>query len=450
MAIVKHRSSKNARYEDVLEYYTCKHREDSRTGHYEPLLDTYGLLQPRDNCTVLYLTAEGEEAAPENWASACRRTNLQCGKNNKRTDRKSHEYILSHPSADREKMSISDLLEEARAFARTFLQGYDCLLAVHRDMGNDHIHISINSVHALARKEQGWMMRDGEGNALPCEVRSGGKHQDSTALRQAMNDWLRDYTRAHQWEVKDNNAIAAQRKQARYQKRNEYLRHALISVAAKCHSTKELSRRLHAYGITLKMRGHTVSAVPPGGHKAVRLWTLGLEWEDLEELMALHRKRAQLAERQWWDYVRFVRRRWYEEERKQLRDRYGCPRGVLDSLLILVIFLLTSNSRLPEPLPLYSASEIPALFGSPNKETEDALRGLQYARECDLRTPQEIEWKKAELSAAIRRAKADYDKSALDDALEEWRKLQDLQMSIFAMQYAAEWRTTRRGDERAR
>ena len=105
---------------------------------------------------------------------------------------------------------------------------------------------------------------------------------------------------------------------------------------------------------------------------------------------------------------------------------------------------------LPEPLPLYSASEIPALFDSPNKETEDALRGLQYARECDLRTPQEIEWKKAELSAAIRRAKADYDKSALDDALEEWRKLQDLQMSIFAMQYAAEWRTTRRGDERAR
>lgn len=29
MAIVKHRSSKNARYEDVLEYYTCKHREDT-------------------------------------------------------------------------------------------------------------------------------------------------------------------------------------------------------------------------------------------------------------------------------------------------------------------------------------------------------------------------------------------------------------------------------------
>lgn len=59
MAIVKHNSSKNARYEDVLEYYTCRHREDSRTGHYEPILDEYGLMQTRSNCAALYLTADG-------------------------------------------------------------------------------------------------------------------------------------------------------------------------------------------------------------------------------------------------------------------------------------------------------------------------------------------------------------------------------------------------------
>ena len=49
MAIVKHSSSKNARYEDVLEYYTCRHREDSRTGYYAPILDKYGLMQPRSD-----------------------------------------------------------------------------------------------------------------------------------------------------------------------------------------------------------------------------------------------------------------------------------------------------------------------------------------------------------------------------------------------------------------
>lgn len=58
------------------------------------------------------------------------------------------------------------------------------------------------------------MMRDGEGNILPCEIKAGGKHQDSVELRKAMNDWLRDYTRTHGWEVKDNNAIAAKRRRS--------------------------------------------------------------------------------------------------------------------------------------------------------------------------------------------------------------------------------------------
>lgn len=171
MAIVKHNSSKNTRYEDVLEYYTCRHQEDSRTGHYEPILDEYGLMQPRSNCTALYLTADGTEAAPERWASACRRTNLRYGKNNKPGDRKSHEYILSHPAADRDKLSLDDLLEEGRAFAKALLQGYDCLIAVHRDTDNDHIHIALNSVRAGARAEREWMTRDGEGNVLPCSAR---------------------------------------------------------------------------------------------------------------------------------------------------------------------------------------------------------------------------------------------------------------------------------------
>lgn len=56
-------------------------------------------------------------------------------------------------------------------------------------------------------------MRDSERNVLPCEIKAGGKHQDSAELRKAINDWLRDYTHAHGWEVKDNNALASRRKQ---------------------------------------------------------------------------------------------------------------------------------------------------------------------------------------------------------------------------------------------
>lgn len=57
MAIIKHHTSKNARYSDVLEYYSYKHQEDSRTGHYEPILDEYGLLKERDNYATAYITA---------------------------------------------------------------------------------------------------------------------------------------------------------------------------------------------------------------------------------------------------------------------------------------------------------------------------------------------------------------------------------------------------------
>lgn len=444
MAIVKHNSSQNARYEDVLEYYTCRHREDSRTGHYEPILDEHGLMQTRSNCAALYLTADGTEAAPERCASACRRTNLRYGKNNKPGDRKSHEYILSHPAVDRDKLSLDDLLEEGRAFTKTFLQGYDCLIAVHRDTDNDHIHISLNSVRAGARAEREWMMRDGEGNILPCEIKGGGKHQDSAELRRAMNDWLRDYTRTHGWEVKDNNAIVAKRRRERYEKRNEYLRHVLVSVVSQCRSTKELTRRLRTYGITLKRRGNTVSVLPPGGRRAVRLRTLGLEWVDIERLMALRRERERLAEQQWWAYVRCVRRRWYEAR----REAYGHSHGALDSLLILVLFLLLGD--VPKPQAAYSEPECLALFGPPDKAETEAFQGLAYAREQDLQTPQEIEWKEAELRSAIRRARIDCDQSALEAALDEWRKLQMLQTSIRSIHYTAERGKARRPEREQR
>lgn len=94
---------------------------------------------------------------------------------------------------------------------------------------------------------------------------------------------------------------------------------------------------------------------------------------------------------------------------------------------------------MPEPQLAYNELNCIALFGPPDKTLTEALQGLAYAHEQDLQTPQEIEWKAAELRSAIRRARVDYDQSALEAALEEWRKLQALQTSILAMDYAAEW-----------
>lgn len=112
MAIIKHHTSKNARYSDVLEYYSYKHQEDSRTGHYEPILDEYGLLKERDNYATAYITAYGKEDDPYRWATACLKTNLAFRKNQGFNDRKIHEYILSHPAEDRPRMTMEDLLAE--------------------------------------------------------------------------------------------------------------------------------------------------------------------------------------------------------------------------------------------------------------------------------------------------------------------------------------------------
>ena len=68
MAILKHTSSKNAAYGDALEYLKYKHREDSKTGLYEPILDEYGLLEERENTLSCALDGHGREMDPESWA----------------------------------------------------------------------------------------------------------------------------------------------------------------------------------------------------------------------------------------------------------------------------------------------------------------------------------------------------------------------------------------------
>lgn len=289
MAIITHSSSKNAHYSDVLEYYTYKHTEDTKTGHYEPILDEFGFTQERENYAVAYITSQGTEEVPELWAPACIRTNRAFGKNSKYEDVKNHEYIISHPAEDRPKMTMEDLLEEGKAFVRDNLHGYDALIAVHRDTDNDHVHITINSVRALQREEEPWMVKNSDGTTKPCEMCAGGKHQDSAALRRHCNDWLLEYTRAHGLETKDNNAIADQHKEERrerYDKQMEkkltvhqrQLRAAFLAARATSGSLQELKDTLMAdYGITLIRRGHTFSLLHPEHEKPDRLRTLGLD-----------------------------------------------------------------------------------------------------------------------------------------------------------------------------
>lgn len=280
MAILKHKTSKNARYADVLDYYTYKHEESQKTGHYEPILDENGLMIERDDYAVTYITAQGEEADPELWAAACMRTNILFRKNLAAEDRKNHEYILAHPTEDH--ITVEQLLEEGRAFARDNLFGYDCLIGAH----DNHVHVTINSVRALRReREEDWMMRDKvTGEVLPCEMDAGGKHQDSPVLRMHMNDWLLEYTRQHGFVQKDNNAIAAVHRAERHGTKNDRMKAALLEAAGRSQNMADLRRIMkEEYDMDLKASesGKTISVLYPGNEKYVRLRTLELEPADL-------------------------------------------------------------------------------------------------------------------------------------------------------------------------
>ncbi len=287
MAIIKHTTSKNANYSEVIDYLSMKHQEISfgKDTHYEPILDEHGLLQERDNYAMAYITSQGEEAEPEKWAAACMRTNLLYRKNLDEGDRKQHSYIISHPAEDRERMTMDDLMEEGRAFAQKYLHGYDVLIAVHRDTDNDHIHIVINSVRALQREqEEDWMMQDKTGKTLPCEMAAGGKHQDGPKLRRHMNEWLLDYSQQHGFTEKDNNAIADERKQRRHKSKNDEMKDALLEAAGRSRNFADLKKLMKEdYNMDLKVSGtqKTISVLYPGNEKYVRLRTLGLEPADL-------------------------------------------------------------------------------------------------------------------------------------------------------------------------
>ena len=288
MAILKHTTSKNMSYFDACNYLRYKHKEDSATGFYKPILDEYGFYQVRDNYALYYLDGYGMERNPEDWPIACLETNRIYGKNNTRAERKQHMYVISHPAADCLLLTKEALLEEGKAFVRENLKGYDALIAVHMDTDHYHIHISLNSVRSVGRQEEPWMMKDEKGNTLPCEMKAGCKHQNNPEFRRHCQEWLLDYTRSHGLTVEDNLQIEDQRKQERYAQRNEKVRAILLETASRSSSFTDLAAKLKAeQDIQLVRRGQTWSILLPGAKKRRRLKMLDLSEDQLRQAMGM-------------------------------------------------------------------------------------------------------------------------------------------------------------------
>ena len=152
MATIKHIKSRNVNYSNALDYLLFQHNE----GTMKPVLDDMGRKLLREE---FYM--DGLNCDPMSFDKDCYLTNKQFHKNNKKSEIKSHHYIISFDPADVTDYGLTG--EKAQMLclelARKLFPGYQALIVTHTDgnnhSGNIHTHIVINSVrkHSVEREE---------------------------------------------------------------------------------------------------------------------------------------------------------------------------------------------------------------------------------------------------------------------------------------------------------
>ena len=161
MAVIKHLTSKNANYNDALDYLMYQH--DELTGRM--IRDDDGHPIPREDFLM-----DGINCEPFEYPLAAQRLSSQWGKNKKRSEIKSHHYILSFDPRDKQ---VGLTTDEAHAmaleFAKRHFGAYVGLVFTHPDgnneSGNIHTHIIFCSVRAKDEPVRDWMTQKSEWKA---------------------------------------------------------------------------------------------------------------------------------------------------------------------------------------------------------------------------------------------------------------------------------------------
>ena len=159
MATVKHISSRNADYGQILDYLMF--RFDERTG--KPILGPEGEMLLREDYIV-----EGQLTEPSLFGIECMETNRRFGKNRTREEVKSHHYIVSFDPRDAPDHGLT--MEKAQTIGREltakYFPGHQALICTHPDgnnkSGNIHVHIVINSVRKEEAEKQDFMERESD------------------------------------------------------------------------------------------------------------------------------------------------------------------------------------------------------------------------------------------------------------------------------------------------
>ena len=169
MAVLKHIKSRNADYSAAIDYLLFQH--DEKTG--KKVLDEFDRSILREE---FYM--DGLNCDPMSFDKECQITNARFHKNQKRTEIKSHHYIISFDPADGSECGLTGKKAQALCLelAKKIFPGYQALIVTHTDghnaSGNIHTHIVINSVRKYSAEREPYMSQ-------PHDHEAGYKHRST-------------------------------------------------------------------------------------------------------------------------------------------------------------------------------------------------------------------------------------------------------------------------------
>ena len=298
MAILKHIASKNADYTEAERYLTFQHDED--TG--KVLLDEDGYPMLREKFLM-----EGILCDASTFARECRKANKQFGKNKKKSEIKTHHYILSFDPEDRELgLTMETAQRLGMEFAQKHLPGHQALVCTHdeghNESGNIHVHIVLNSLRIQDTEELPFQMR-------PCDTKAGYKHHCSKEYLSYLQDEVMQMCRSrglnqvnlkgsehritdaeYHAQRRGQKALDAENEakiengtkpvQTKFETEKEKIRRAILDVIDHSADEDEFKKKLlERYGIQVKESRGRWSYLPPGRKKPITGKKLGDAFE---------------------------------------------------------------------------------------------------------------------------------------------------------------------------
>lgn len=298
MAILKHIASKNADYTEAERYLTFQHDED--TG--KMLLDEDGYPMLREKFLM-----EGILCDASTFARECRKANKQFGKNKKKTEIKTHHYILSFDPKDRELgLTMETAQRLGMEFAQKHFPGHQALVCTHDEghngSGNIHVHIVLNSLRIQDTEELPFQMR-------PCDTKAGYKHHCSKEYLSYLQDEVMQMCRSrglnqvnlkgsehrvtdaeYHAQRRGQKALDAEKAtkiengtkpvQTKFETEKEKIRRAVLDVIDHSADEDEFKKKLlEIYGIQVKESRGRWSYLPPGRKRPITGKKLGDAFE---------------------------------------------------------------------------------------------------------------------------------------------------------------------------